>query len=266
MPVQSKDLWSLVLDRQYIDPQEFADAIEEQVVRGDLDFRSRLLIRDGLNALERYWGAEQLKVWLANCPVREEIEAIRNQELGRVGFPFLEHQLVEPTSPQTVQQMLRELGDHLHQPVRLCVGGSVALIVPGYLIRKTQDVDVVDELPEAIRSERRFLDNLEKRYRLQLAHFQSHYLPSGWENRVHYLDAFGRLTVYLVDVHDVFLSKLFSARDKDRDDLRQLVPQLDKETLARRLRETTASLQADAALKQRAVENWYILYGEALPS
>jgi hypothetical protein len=266
MPVQSKDLWSVVLDRQWVDPQDLAEAIEEQVIQGDLDFRSRLLIRDGLEALRDHWGAERLERWLAACSVRQQIEAIQREDLGRPGFPFLRAQLMEPTKPETVRQLLRELGTHLHQPLRVYVGGSVALIMTGFLSRRTQDLDVVDEVPEPIRSQHQFLHDLENRYRLQLAHFQSHYLPSGWINRAHFLDTLGVLTVYLVDVYDAFLRKLFSIRAKDRDDLRALAPQLEKETLIRRFKETTASMLASESLRQRAEQNWYILYGESLPS
>jgi hypothetical protein len=70
--------------------------------------------------------------------------------------------------------------------------------------------------------------------------------------------------VYLVDVHDVFLSKLFSNRDKDLDDMRLLTPQLDKATLVQRLQATTASLLAEEALRRRAEQNWHILFGAAL--
>jgi hypothetical protein len=45
-----------------------------------------------------------------------------------------------------------------------------------------------------------------------------------------------------------------------------LAPQLARETLAERLRETTASLLAEGTYRQRAEENWYILFGEPLPS
>jgi hypothetical protein len=266
MPVQSKDLWSLARNRQCVDPQELAAAIEDQIVRGDLDFRSRLLIRDSMNGLESYWGRERLAAWLATCPVRAEIEAIRNDDLGEVGFPSLLRRIMEPTNPESLMEFFRTLGSRIHRPVHVVVGGSAALILPGHLSRPTDDVDVVDEVPAEFRQDYALRDELVKRYGLHLAPFQSHYLPSGWEQRVHTLEPFGQLRVALVDPYDVFLSKLFSARNKDKDDLHHLKPQLDKETLARRLRETTASLQADAALKQRAVENWYILYGEALPS
>jgi hypothetical protein len=266
MRVEADDLWSLVLDRQYVDPAELAEAIQDQILRGDLDFRSRLLIRDAVEALRRHWGQQRVASWLEACPVGRQIEAIGGEELGRTGFPFLANQLMEPTKPETVREFLRELSLAVHQPLRLNVGGSIALIMPGYLSRRTQDLDVVDEVPEPLRSQHQLLHRLQQRYRLGLTHFQSHYLPTGWEGRLHSLDSFGRMTVYLVDVYDVFLSKLNSAREKDRDDLRAVAPQLDRETLVRKLKETTGPLLASAELRQRAEENWYILYGEPLPS
>jgi hypothetical protein len=72
--------------------------------------------------------------------------------------------------------------------------------------------------------------------------------------------------VSLVDAYDVFLGKLFSARMKDRDDLRMLAPQLDKETIMRRWRDTTQDLLAAPGLREQAEQNWYIIYGESLPS
>ena len=76
---------------------------------------------------------------------------------------------------------------------------------------------------------------------------------------------FGKLQVFAVDAYDVFVGKLFSARDKDRDDLRALKPRLDHETLIRCVRETTASLRSDARLTDAAGKNWFILFGEQLP-
>ena len=265
MVARTKNLWSLVLN-QYIDPQDLAEAIRNQVASEDLDFRTRLLIRDGTDALQEYWGEELWMKWLGNCPVGGRIEAICQEELGEPGFPFLRRQLVEPTKPETVYQLFRELGQSVHQRVKVSVGGSVALIIPGYLARQTQDIDVVDELPKEIRSQRKLLEQLEQRYRLQLAHFQSHYLPAGWDKRLHFLDSYGQLQVYLVDPYDVFLSKLFSARAKDLDDLRILAPQLDKEVLRERFRSSTSSMLAAESLKQHAEKNWYIVYGEPLPS
>ena len=83
---------------------------------------------------------------------------------------------------------------------------------------------------------------------------------------LHFLDSFGQLQIYLVDAADVFLSKLSSIRSKDLDDLRITAPQLDKDILVRRLTQNCSSMLAAPDLRQRAEQNWYILYGEALPT
>jgi hypothetical protein len=267
MVVPAKDLWGLVLNHQWVDPQALRAAVEDQVVRRDLDYRSRVLIRDSVKALRHYWGDERVEGWLKGSPVGAEIEAIccGPWDDDR-GFSSLMKRVMDVTKPETIQEYFRQLSQHVHRPLKLAVGGSVALIVPGYLSRPTEDIDVVDDVPAELRSQHALLDDLKTRYGLELAHFQQHYLPSGWQNRLHYHDTFGELTVYLVDVYDIFLSKLFSSRTKDLDDLRALKPQLDKDTLIRRLHDTTASMLADEPLRKRAGQNWYILYGEASPT
>jgi hypothetical protein len=265
MPTLATDLWSLVQGRPQIDPGDLARAIQEQITSGDLDYRTRWLIHDGLAALERYWGRSRLDSWLQNCPVRQQLEAIRADTFERIGFPSLGRRLMEKTEPKDILQLLRDVGSSLHHTTKVYIGGSVALILGQYLARKTEDIDVVDEVPQEIRTDYNLIDRLEKVYGLHLAHFQSHYLPNGWQERAHSLEPFGRLQVFLVDVYDVFLSKLFSKRDKDLMDLRVLEPQLDKETLTRRLRDTTVSWLSDPKLVSHAEKNWQILYGEALP-
>src|SRR5687768_16175766 len=104
----------------------------------------------------------------------------------------------------------------------------MALILGERLTRRTEDIDVVDELPEVVRAERELLDGFTARYGLRVAHFQSHYLPMGWEARVRSLGRFGQLDVFLVDELDIAVGKLFSAREKDRDDLRVLAGQIEK--------------------------------------
>jgi hypothetical protein len=259
------DLWRLIWSQPEIDPEALAEAIESTAQKGPLDFRTRLLIRDGTAALEGHWGRGRFGEWLGSSPSREHIEAIREEALGEVGFPSLRDRLMEPTRPETIRQFLRDLGTQLHHPVRVQVGGSASLILGGYLTRFTEDVDVVDEVPAEVRSQHQLLDRLTGRYGLRLAHFQSHFLPAGWEERVHSLEPFGRLHASLVDVRDVFLSKLFSSRDRDLDDLRVLYPQLDRDDLLRSLRETAGALLADPSLRRAAQRNWYVLTGEALP-
>jgi hypothetical protein len=40
---------------------------------------------------------------------------------------------------------------------------------------------------------------------------------------------------------------------------------VDRETLIRRVRETTASLQLDARFAEAGRKNWFILFGKELP-
>jgi hypothetical protein len=267
MAVQSKDLWSLIRTTPHVDAAELAAAIEEQVIQKDLDYRSRVLIRDSVKALRHYWGQARVASWLAGSPVGHEIEEICEGPFDDDrGFSSLMRRVVDVTRPETILQFLRELSGHVRHPLRLDVGGSVALILKGFLSKKTEDIDVVDEVPAELRAQHLLLADLKARYGLELAHFQQHYLPSGWNSRLHFLNTFGEMRVYLVDSYDVFLSKLYSARTKDRDDLRVVLRHLDKETLVCKLKETTQSMLAAPDLRERAEHNWYILFGEPLPA
>ena len=131
---------------------------------------------------------------------------------------------MEKTDPETIRQLLRELGTLASRPTRIDVGGSGALILLGNLSRSTDDIDIVDEVPPELRAQHDAMEQLASRYGLRLAHFQSHYLPAGWIDRVRSLGRFGNLEVFLVDPLDIFVGKLFSAREEDRDDLRALAP------------------------------------------
>jgi hypothetical protein len=260
--VVSADLWTLVRKQPEIDPRDLALAVQKQAAIDDLDYRTRLLIRDSVDALRSYWGPSRLDAWLANCPVRAQIEIIAVEPFERPGFPSLGKRLVEKTDPEDIRAYLRAIGTQLHHGAKIYIGGSAALMLTDFLTRHTEDIDVVDEVPEEIRNAHRLLDQLEKTYALHIAHFQSHYLPPGWEARSHSLEPFGRLQVLLIDVYDVILSKLFSARDKDLADLRVLVPKVDRDTLVQRLKDTTQRWQQEPHLKERAQRNWYILFGE----
>jgi hypothetical protein len=267
MPVKARDLWSLVLDHQWVDPGELADAIAEQVVHGDLDYRTRLLIRDSVQALRQHWDPSRVAEWLDRTAVGQQIMAIcKGPWDDDRGFSSLVGRVMEATKPETIKQFLRELSVQVRKPLRLEIGGSVALMLPGLLNRRTEDVDIVDEVPAEIRTQHKLIADLKVRYGLEPAHFQQHYLPSGWNSRLRYFDTYGDLRVYLVDPYDVLLSKLFSIRTKDLDDLRAVVPQLEKETLVRRLKENTLSALSAPDLRQRAEQNWFILFGESLPA
>lgn len=259
------ELWHLVWEKPEVDPALLSQAIERELDSDSLDFRTRLLIRDSTEALERYWGPIRLQEWLNSSPVGAKIEAIRCEDLGEPGFPLLKEQLMDRTDPETVREFLRELGSCINEPVTLEVGGSIALILTGYLSRATTDIDVVDEIPPTIRLQHKLLEELKKRYHLMLTHFRSHYLPSGWKSRLQFLGEFGSLKVAVVDVYDIFLGKLFSNKTKDLDDLRVSKPRMDKDHLTKQFLSTTDASLKESSLRQAAERNWYILFGDSLP-
>jgi hypothetical protein len=264
MAVLASDLWDLVY-RPEIDPIDLAVAAEQQVLAEPLDYRTRLLVRDSLNALQDFWGPKQLQAWLGKCPARERLETIWHEEFERPGFSLIGRRLVEKTHPEAIRSLLEELGQRIRRPVRLKIGGSAALILPGLVSRHTEDIDVVDEVPAEVRTQYALLDEFKQRYGLLVTHFGSHYLPTGWDGRLHYFGDFGDMQVYLVDVLDIFVGKLFSKRAKDLDDLRVLAPQLDKAAITQHVKDTTAALQKDPNLLSLAQKSWQIVFGEAIP-
>ena len=172
---------------------------------------------------------------------------------------------MEKTEPETIRQYLTQLGYELRSTVKIAVGGGCALILPGYVSRITEGIDVVGDVPEDIRAKHQLLDDLEKLHGLHMVHVQPHYFPKGWQDRVHSFGVYNHLQVALVDVYDVFLSKLFSARLKDFADLKVLLPQLDKDVLVRRFLTTCQDFLAAERMQELATKNWYILFGEELP-
>ncbi len=268
METLDSPLWSMALGGLPIDAVSLAGAIENEVFQSadELDFRTRLLIRDSLSALDVHWGKEKTSAWLARSTQGAILQTIREAELGEAGFPSLTHRIMDTTKPETVLQFLRELALHCPQPARLEIGGAIAGILAGMLSRHTEDIDIVDEVPVSLRSQHEMLGQLADRFGLRLTHFQSHYLPTGWQNRLRRFDCFGNLEVWILNPEDLFVGKLFSQRIKDRDDLRAMARQLDKSALENRLRESGAALRSDFRLEKFAAENWYIVYGQPLPT
>jgi hypothetical protein len=176
---QGAGLWALVLGGGEIDPQELAAGVEAQLLEGDLDFRSRLLVRDALEVLARHWGEEQFGQWRNGSPAGRRVEAIRAENLGEPGFPSLGQRLMNSTKAEVVMQFLRELGLSVSEECSFVIGGAIALILAHRLARHTEDVDVVDEVPAGIRGQHELLTRLAQRYGLHLTHFQSHYRPGG---------------------------------------------------------------------------------------
>jgi len=262
----SVDLWTLVRKRPQIDPGDLAEAVRAESHQPELDYRTRLLIRDSIEALRAYWGDVRVETWLTGCPESDRIRDICGERFDEVGFPTLKRRIMDKTEPEEIHEYFQDLARHLHKDLRIYVGGSVALILPGMLVRHTDDIDVVGEVPKEFRDDHKLMQQMEDRYGLKLGHVQPHYFPRGWQDRAHSMAAFGRLQVFLLDVYDVFLSKLFSARHKDLDDLRVLKPQIDKTILVDKFKHHAGDFLAAPCLKEIATDNWMILFGEALPS
>ena len=115
-----------------------------------------------------------------------------------------------------------------------------------------------------IREERQILEELSSRYGLRIAHFQSHYLPERWQARTIDLGSFGKIQVRLVDPHDIIAGKVYSPRSKDLDDFRLLAPSLNKERLRELVIGEFPSLWSGEETRQKAIQNWYVVYGENL--
>lgn len=256
------DLWSLVLRPGMIDARQLYAALGDIALDPEPDYRTRLLAHESLEALAAVWGARQLSIELARHPEGKALRRMWEERFDETGFPSLRTHVVEATSAESILRMLRDLGHRLSRPTRLTIGGSSSLMLAHLLVRQTEDVDIVDELPAAVRAEPGLVDDLAARHKLRLTHFASHYLPDNWESRVRSLGRFQKLEVEVVDPLDILAGKLFSRRSKDLDDLVATWPLLDRDALRQRIGTSTARLRADPSLAEAAKINWYILSGE----
>ena len=71
--------------------------------------------------------------------------------------------------------------------------------------------------------------------------------------------------VWIIGLAALRQAKRAAGRPKDLDDLRVLLPRLDRSTLTRRLLDAALSHLADQTLRRNAERNWYVLFGEPLP-
>jgi len=272
-PVHGADpvdaLWNL-LASPTIDPATLARAIETVLVQPNLDWRTLQLVKEGWEALEQSIEPRLLNDYLLERTAIQITEAIRartadvSKSHRDVKFPSLKERLMPHLSPITVRQFLRELGSAIAYPATITMGGAASLVLRGLLSRATEDVDIVDEVPVEIRDERQVLQDLWARYGLRLTHFQSHYLPQGWESRTIDIGTFGKIQVRLVDALDIIAGKVFSARPKDLDDFRLLALNLNKEELRQRVLQGSSSLISSDQNRRQAIKNWYIVHGDDL--
>ena len=115
------DLWNLVDDNPRIDAMVLALAIEVAAASAN-DFRTRLLIRDGVLAIRDLWGDEKFERWLATSAERDTIEAIcqnaTQHAFDEHGFPSLKRRIVDATKPENVLAFFRELSMKVESPTR----------------------------------------------------------------------------------------------------------------------------------------------------
>lgn len=261
----SLDPWRLVWGQPYIDSDTLAAAIENEIQSQPCpDYRTRLLVRDAAEALRSYWGDTKFRLWMAASPARKRLRTILNESFPETGFPSIRRRLVDSIGENQIKQIFSLLGENVHDRIEVYLAGSIPTLIDGLTARPTEDIDIVDEVPAAIREQRDLLRKIEEEYGLRLAHVQSHYLPSEWQKRRRFLGDFGGLRVYLVDAYDIFVSKLSSKQEKHKDDLRVLAPKLDKETARRRLFEAGKAFLDDPQQRLQIEANWQFIFQEPL--
>lgn len=255
-------IWSVARDNIGVDAEALFAAVTHPTVLNTGDPRTRLLVRDSVAGLRKFWGRSIFDQRIEALPQRQAIESYFHHQPPDMGFPSLRKRIMNVTDPKVLERLCRDLGRRLRDRATITVGGSMALIVQSLIVRQTEDVDVVNELPPVIRQDHKLLQELSERYRLKLSHFQSHYLPSGWERRTWSLGVFDQLTVRVVDPSDVLIGKLFSRRDKDFNDFMHCWDKFDQRVLRERLAHDTAAFRSDAKSLEAARHNWYVLTGE----
>jgi hypothetical protein len=259
------DPWLLVWGQPYIDSETLAAAIENDLDRQPQpDYRTRLLLRDAAEAIRSFWGVTKFKRWLAASPARDRLRAILAEPFAERGFPHIRRRLVDSLGSTQIKQIFTLLGQNIHQRLEVYVAGSIPTLLEGLTARPTEDIDIVDEVPEAIRKQRSVLRKIQTEYGLNIGHVQSHYLPLGWEDRRRFLGDFGGLRVYLVDPYDIFVSKLSSKQKKHKDDLRVLALKLDKDTARERLLKHGRAFLEDPHQRPQIEKNWQFIFQEPL--
>ena len=258
------DLWTLVQSRKWINEADVIPAMRRTLAEEEPgDYRTELLIHEALNYLQERVGAAVLR------PQLREHELARLDHFEREcdrGFQSIRTRLMTPTTPDSIRKFLRDLGGRIRHPASISIGGSCSLILSNTLIRSTDDVDVVNELPEVIRTDHALVNDLVGQHGLRLTHFASHYLPNNWQNRTRSVGQFGKLDARIVDPVDVLTGKLFSKRQKDMKDLLVCWDSIELDVVRDRLQYNTADLRKDERLAEAARHNWYVLTGdETLP-
>ncbi len=259
------DPWRLVWGQPYIDSRTLAAAIEQDLARTpEPDYRTRLLIRDASVALRAYWGSRRFDQWLDVSPEGSRVREILSEDFDEVGYSTIRERLVDHINARELGQVFELLGRCMTCAAEIRVGGSIPTLIQGLTAQPTEVVALVDAVPEAILRQREVLGRLEAQFGLRMGVTPSHDLPIGWENRLMPFGEFGSLRVNLVDVYDIFVSKLSSDQKKHRLDVAVLALVLDEATARHRLLTDGRAFLDDPALRPQILENWRFIFQEPL--
>jgi hypothetical protein len=165
-----------------------------------------------------------------------------------------------------IRQIFSLLGERVRGSVDVYIAGSIPTLIQGLSARPTDDIDIVNEVPAEIRKQSDLLKRIRTEYGLTFGHVQSHYLPANWQQRRRFLGDFGGLHVYLVDVVDIFVSKLSSKQEKHQQDLRVLAKKLNKDEIKSRLLGDGKPFLDDPFLRPQIEKNWTFVFQEPFVS
>ena len=95
------ELWSLVSRPGYIDTAALWNALAALGGDAELDYRSRLLVHESMDALATRWGADRLRMELRGALGAETLQKLWLKDFGEVGFPRSGQTSWMPPNPTT---------------------------------------------------------------------------------------------------------------------------------------------------------------------
>src|SRR5688500_20114241 len=104
MPTGADERWNAAQRPFDVDASALACAVESAAGYTSLDYRTRLLVRDSIRALEAHWGEERFAAWFRHSPRHRELGQMCTavEADGDVAFPYLARSIVDAIYPHTV--------------------------------------------------------------------------------------------------------------------------------------------------------------------
>ena len=144
--------------------------------------------------------------------------------------------------PEPWRSFFDELDDLVREPVEIHCFGGFALIHAYNVARTTNDIDFLSLVPDPLRKTLVELAGegspLHRRHRVHLDAVTIATAPESYEDRLVQLfpNVWRYLRLFVLEAHDLALTKLERNTERDRDDVQRLARagHLDKEFLRRR--------------------------------